>query len=114
MLPCLLTNMAMTVSSDPDLRPDLTGLAELCDAIEEPLQPHERRVARAYFGPAREICAILPRGNAKTTLAAKVATHHLLTHPGAMVTIGAASRDQARIAFERMKGFAQHPRSTAS
>ncbi|MGZ4172658.1 MAG: terminase large subunit domain-containing protein, partial [Solirubrobacteraceae bacterium] len=38
-----------------------------------------------------------------------IGLHHLLTVPGAAVTIGAASRDQARIAFERMKGFAQHP-----
>ena len=77
--------------------------------IGEPLHPHEKRIARAYFGPAREVCAILPRGNAKTTLAAKIGVHHLCSVPGAMVTIGAASRDQARICFERMRGFAQHP-----
>jgi phage terminase large subunit-like protein len=29
--------------------------------------------------------------------------------PGAAVTVGAASRDQGRILFERMRGFAQHP-----
>ena len=90
-------------------RPGLAGLAELCDLIDEPLHPHEKRIARAYFGAAREVCAILPRGNAKTTLAAKIGVHHLLSTPGAMVTIGAASRDQARICFERMRGFAQHP-----
>jgi phage terminase large subunit-like protein len=82
---------------------------DFCDLIGEPLHPHERRIAHAYFGPAREVCAVLPRGNAKTTLAAKVGVHHLLTVPGAMVTIGAASRDQARVCFERMRGFAQHP-----
>src|SRR4051794_36881827 len=109
MVPCLLTNMHAVVNSDLKLRPDLAGLTDLCEVIGEPLHPHESRIARAYFGPAREVCAILPRGCAKTTLAAKIALHHLLTHPGAMVTIGAASRDQARIAFERMKGFAQHP-----
>jgi phage terminase large subunit-like protein len=47
-------------------------------------------------------------GNAKTTLAAKIGVHHLCSVPGAMVTIGAASRDQARICFERVRGFAQH------
>ncbi len=82
---------------------------ELCERIGEPLHPHEKRIARAYFGPAREVCAILPRGNSKTTTAAKIAIHHLLSVDGAAVTIGAASRDQARIAFERMRGFAQHP-----
>jgi phage terminase large subunit-like protein len=91
------------------LRPGLAGLAEFGQAIGEPLEPHERRIARAYFGSAREVAAILPRGNAKTTLAAKVGVHHLCSTPGAMVTIGAASRDQARICFERMRGFAEHP-----
>jgi len=88
--------------------PGLAGLVEFCELIDEPLLPHEKRIARAYFGSAREIAAILPRGNAKTTLAAKIGVHHLLSTPGAMVTIGAASRDQARICFERMRGFAQH------
>jgi phage terminase large subunit-like protein len=99
----------MVVRTTNEIRAGLRGLVELCDRIDEPLHPHEQRVAGAYFGPAREICAILPRGNAKTTLAAKIALHHLLSVPGAAVTIGAASRDQARIAFERMRGFAQHP-----
>ena len=69
----------------------------------------QRRIAKAYFGPSREIAAVLPRGNAKTTTAALIGVHHLLSTDGAMVTIGAASRDQARVCFERMRGFAQHP-----
>ena len=89
--------------------PGLAGLVDFCDLIGESLHPHEKRIARAYFGPVREVCAILPRGNAKTTLAAKIGVHPLLSTPGAMVTIGAASVAQARICFERMKGFAQHP-----
>ena len=91
------------------IRPGLAGLVGFCEAIGEPLAPFQRRIARAYFGPSREIAAVLPRGNSKTTTAALIAVHHLLTTPGASVTIGAASRDQARIAFERMRGFAQHP-----
>jgi phage terminase large subunit-like protein len=91
------------------IRPGFAGLVEFCDLIDEPLHPHEKRIARAHFGSAREVCAVLPRGNAKTTLAAKIGVHHLLSTPGAMVTIGAASRDQARICFERMRGFALHP-----
>jgi len=90
-------------------RPGIAGLIEWCKLIDEPLAPFQRRIARAYFGKAREVCAVLPRGNAKTSTAALIGLHHLLTTPGAMVTIGAASRDQARIAFERMRGFAQHP-----
>jgi len=99
----------MNVTVHLNLRPGLAGLVEFCELIDEPLQSHEQRIARAYFGSAREIAAILPRGNAKTTLAAKIGVHHLCSTPGAMVTIGAASRDQARICFERMKGFAEHP-----
>ena len=91
------------------MTPGLASLEAFCAQIGEPLQAHEKRIARAYFGKAREVAAILPRGNAKTTLAAKIGVHHLLSTPGAMVTIGAASRDQARICFERMRGFAQHP-----
>src|SRR3954465_12315347 len=101
--------MSVIEDSPTVTRPGLTGLEAFCQAIDEPLHPHEKRIARAYFGPAREIAGILPRGNAKTTLAAKIGVHHLISMPGAMVTIGAASRDQARICFERMKGFAQHP-----
>src|SRR3712207_1298506 len=97
----------MTVALD--IHPGLDGLTGFCQAIDEPLYPHEKRIARAYFGSAREVCAILPRGNSKTTLAAKIGVHHLCSTPGAMVTIGAASRDQARICFERMRGFAQYP-----
>lgn len=90
-------------------RPGYRGLNAFCAAIDEPMEAHERRIARAHFGALREVVAVLPRGNLKTSLAAKIALHHLLTVPGAAVTIGAASRDQARICFERMRGFAQHP-----
>lgn len=85
------------------------GLLEFCRSIDEPLEPYLRRIARAYFGESREIAAILPRGNWKTSLAAAIGVHHLLTVPGASVTVGAASVAQARIAFERMVGFTEHP-----
>src|SRR4051812_15577098 len=90
-------------------RPGYTGLVEFCELIDEPLAGYQKRIARTYFGGEREMVAILPRGCAKTTTAALIGLHHLLTVPGAAVTIGAASRDQARIAFERMKGFAEDP-----
>ena len=91
------------------IRPGYRGLVSFCEVIEEALEPHERRIARVHFGDQREVYAILPRGNLKTSLAAKIGLHHLLTVPNASVTIGAASKDQARICFERMRGFAQHP-----
>lgn len=101
--------MPAVVDRPATIQPGLRGLTTFCEAIDEPLEPHEKRIARAHFGPLREVVAVLPRGNLKTSLAAKIALHHLLTVPGAAVTIGAASRDQARICFERMRGFAQHP-----
>jgi len=66
------------------VRPGLADLIEFCELIDEPLHPHEKRIAGAYFGSAREIAAILPRGNAKTTLAARIGVHHLCSVPGAM------------------------------
>jgi phage terminase large subunit-like protein len=101
--------MAVLAEAAVIVEPGFRGLVALCELIGEPLEPHEKRIARAHFGPEREVYAILPRGNLKTTLAAKIGLHHLLTVPAAAVTLGAASRDQARIAYERMKGFAQHP-----
>jgi phage terminase large subunit-like protein len=101
--------MNVHVHLEPRARPGLHGLIAFADSIGEPLLPHERRIARAFFGSAREVAAVLPRGNNKTTFASKVGVHHLLSTPGAIVTIGAASRDQARICFERMRGFAEHP-----
>src|SRR5215208_6639578 len=101
--------MATIVSNPPAIHAGLRGFAAFCTLIDEPLEPFERRIARAHFGPEREVVAVLPRGNRKTTLAARIGLHHLLTVDGAAVTIGAASRDQARVCFERMRGFAQHP-----
>jgi phage terminase large subunit-like protein len=81
-----------------------------CGELGEELQPHQRKIARAVIaGPEREVGACLARGNDKTTTAALLGLHYLVTTPAASVTIGAASRDQARIAFERMRGFAAHP-----
>jgi phage terminase large subunit-like protein len=66
-------------------------------------------IARAAFGPEREVVAILPRGNAKTTTAGLLALHHLVTVPDASVSLGAASREQASIAFQVMRTAAEHP-----
>ena len=51
---------------------------------------------------------MLARGNAKTTMASLIGLHPLMTVRTASVVIGASSRDQARIAFERMEGFLEH------
>ncbi len=67
----------MVLSPTP-IRPGLAGLIAFCELVDEQLAPYQRRIARAYFGSAREVCAILPRGNAKTTTAALIGLHHLL------------------------------------
>jgi phage terminase large subunit-like protein len=93
-----------------DVAPDLRGFKALCRALGEPLEPHMARIAKAVIeGPEREVGACLPRGNSKTTVAALLGVHHLVAVPGSSVTVGAASRDQARILFERARGFAEHP-----
>lgn len=89
-------------------QPTYQGLLAFCRALGEPLGRWQQQIARMHFGPEREAAAILPRGNAKTTTAALIGLHHLLTVPGASVTIGAASAAQARICFERMRGFCSH------
>ena len=105
-------NVSVQLSVSPDVQPGYRGLAAFCDLIGEPLQPHEKRIARAYFGPAREIAPILPRGNAKTTLAAKIGVHHLLTQSAAPTSSSAPrSVPQARICFERMRGLRAAPRA---
>jgi phage terminase large subunit-like protein len=93
-------------------KPGLAGFLAFCELIDHPLEPYQRRIARAFFGRAREVAAILPRGCAKTTLAALLGLHELITVKGASVVIGAASVQQARVCFERMEGFASHPEIT--
>lgn len=87
------------------VRPGLSGFVEFCELVEFDLAPYMRRIARAYFSRAREVVAILPRGNAKTTLGALIGLHHFLSVKGASVVVGAASRDQTRVCFERMQSF---------
>jgi phage terminase large subunit-like protein len=87
------------------LKPGYNGFLEFAELIGLPLEPYMRRIARAYFSRAREIVAVLPRGNWKTSLAAAIGLHHLLTVEGASVVLGAASVQQARVCFERMEGY---------
>jgi hypothetical protein len=87
------------------IRPGLRGFEAFCELIDLPLEPYMRRISRGYFSRAREVVAVLPRGNWKTSLAAAIGLHHLMTTKGASVVIGAASVQQARVGFERMEGY---------
>ena len=77
-------------------RPTYRGFLRFCDAVGYQLAPFQKRIARAHFGAEREAVAILPRGSAKSTLAAHLATHHVLSRRNPGVYVGAGCRDQAR------------------
>jgi phage terminase large subunit-like protein len=80
-----------------------------CASVGFELEPFQRRIARAAFGPERELVVLCPRGQGKSRLAGALAVHHLLTVPRAAVYIAAASRDQARVVFEYAREVAFHP-----
>jgi phage terminase large subunit-like protein len=93
----------------PAYPPGYRGFLRLCDDVGYRLHPFQKRIARAHHGPERECVAILPRGSAKSTLAAHIAVHHAVSreHPG--VYIAAASREQARIIGGMCRELSRHP-----
>jgi phage terminase large subunit-like protein len=87
----------------------LTRLARLAESLDRPLLPHQRRIARLFFGPQRETVAVAPKGSLKTSLGALIAVDHLLAVERPLILVGAGSRDQARVCFEEAKTLAEHP-----
>ncbi len=73
----------------------ITALEAFADDCDVELEPFQRRILRAIASGTREVVVLLPRGNGKTSLAALVALHHLVTVPDAKVVVAAASRQQA-------------------
>ena len=74
------------------------------------LEPFQEMIVREFFGGCREMLVLLPRGNGKTELFAALALFDLLVTPEPAVYVAAASRDQARLAFERARKMAvRHP-----
>ena len=69
------------------------------------LEAWQQLVLADFFGGAREVLALLPKGNGKTTLFAALALFHLLTVEDAKCYIAAASRDQASLMYDHAKGF---------
>ena len=90
------------------VEPGYRGFLRFCDLVGFGLQPYMRRIAKACFGPARQIVIVLPKGNFKTTICSLIGLHHLLCRPDAEVRIGAGVRAQAEICLKRMKFFARH------
>lgn len=91
------------------VEPGYRGLLAFCESVGFELEPFMKRIARVFFGPARQVVVVLARAISKTTMAALLGLHHLVSMPGARVVIGAMAKDQARVCYERMRGFAQHP-----
>lgn len=90
-------------------KPTYRGFLAFCAAVGYTLAPFQRKIARACFGPEREVGACLPRGSAKSTLAALIALHHVLSVEDASVYIGASARTQARVIGRIVERYARHP-----
>jgi phage terminase large subunit-like protein len=104
--------MIATKPPDIGVRPGYSGFLALAERVNYPLEPFQRKIAKAVLGNEREALILLPRGNAKTTLTALIALHHMLSTEGAKIYFVAASVPQARIAFEAAADFARrldHP-----
>lgn len=89
-------------------KPSARAFARFCEELGRPLEPFQRKIAAAAFGPERELAVVLPRGNAKSSLAAALAVHHLTTVERPAVVLGAGSREQARVVFELARDLAAH------
>ncbi|MBI1207495.1 MAG: terminase large subunit [Azospirillum sp.] len=115
----------MIFSPDPERYPDPSGRAErICRFLEHlrlwegdfagkrfRLHPFQRAVIRRIYGPrtpdgrrlVRLVLIWIPRGNAKTTLAAGLGLAHFLgpeAEPGGQVVLAAADQANAGIAFK--------------
>ena len=60
---------------------------------------------KPFFEGARESVIVVPKGGAKTTTTAAVGVHELVTVPEAEIIVVAASRDQATILLDAVRGF---------
>jgi phage terminase large subunit-like protein len=69
------------------------------------LEPFQILIVADIFAGFREIWAIIPEGNAKTTLMGGIGLYHADHTWQPWVPIGAAAREQAEIMFGQMAGF---------
>jgi phage terminase large subunit-like protein len=116
--------MPPTFAPDPSLYPDPTGRAgRICRFVRKlrlwegdfaggpfTLNPFQEAIIRRIYGPStpdgrrlvRMACIWIPRGNAKTTLAAALGLGHFLgpeAEAGGQAVLAAADRENAGIAF---------------
>jgi phage terminase large subunit-like protein len=83
------------------------ALEDFAERCELELEPFQRRILRAVSSGTREVAILLARGNGKTSLAALIALHHLVTVEDAKVVVAAASRDQATNLFAYADRYAR-------
>lgn len=83
--------------------------ARFAAELDRPLEPFQETIARAYFGREREVCVLIPKGNAKSSLAALIALHHLQAVKAPYVLLGAGSRDQAAVVYGIARELSEHP-----
>lgn len=70
-------------------------------------EPFQLEIVEDILAGFREVWAIIPEGNAKSTLFAAIALDHADHTASPWVPIGAASRDQAEILFGQAGGFVE-------
>jgi hypothetical protein len=68
------------------------------------------KIVAELFAGYREVLAVLPTGNAKTTLAGAIGLYHCQFTADARVPIGASASKQARIVYEQASGFVRRSR----
>lgn len=78
----------------------LDEVADLARRAGWPLQDFQAHIVRTYFGPEPECCVVLPKGNAKSSLAGLLIVHHLLTIERPHVVLVAGSREQAEPTYD--------------
>jgi hypothetical protein len=69
------------------------------------VQPFQRTMLEPFFAGARESVIVIPKGNGKTTATGAVALYELVSTPEAEIIVVAASRDQAQIMLDAVRGF---------
>jgi hypothetical protein len=70
------------------------------------LEPYQRAMVKPLLEErVRESVIVVPKANAKTTTAAALGLHELVSTPEAEVIVVAASRDQATILLDSVRGF---------
>ena len=69
------------------------------------VEDFQREIVQDWLDGFIEVWALIPEGNAKTTLLAAVALYHADYVPTPFVPIGASSREQAEIMYRQAEGF---------